>query len=104
RNAARFELERQHGYDTKHAAHLVRLLRMGHEILTTGEVRVHRPDADELLAIRRGAWDYDDLTEYAEHMQGLIAQAASKTRLPKKPDRSALNELLMDTIQDYTGL
>ena len=42
RNPARAELERQHGYDTKHAMHLIRLMRMG----------VQCDDADELCAIR----------------------------------------------------
>ena len=37
RNPARAELERQHGYDTKHAMHLIRLMRMGLEVLETGE-------------------------------------------------------------------
>ncbi|AEZ66297.1 hypothetical protein phiTE_131 [Pectobacterium phage phiTE] len=36
RNAARHELEEKFGYDTKHAMHLVRLLRMSQEILETG--------------------------------------------------------------------
>ena len=56
-------LEAAHGYDTKHGAHLVRLLRMGREIVETGSVHVWRGDrdADELLAIRAGAWSYDRL-------------------------------------------
>ncbi len=55
RNAARKELEKKHGFDSKHAAHLIRLLRMGLEIVNTGEVIVMRPDAQELLGIRNGA-------------------------------------------------
>jgi hypothetical protein len=55
RNAARAELERQHGYDTKHAMHLIRLLRMAEEIVSKGRVLVRRPDAEELRAVRRGA-------------------------------------------------
>ena len=54
RNPARAKLEAQFGYDTKHGAHLVRLLRMGMEIAETGKVHVWRGDrdADELAAIR----------------------------------------------------
>ncbi|MEQ1505104.1 MAG: nucleotidyltransferase domain-containing protein, partial [Myxococcota bacterium] len=65
RNPARAALEAAHGYDTKHAGHLVRLLRMGKEILTTGRVHVWRgPSADgpndaaDIRAIREGAWTY----------------------------------------------
>ena len=63
RNNKRAELEKKFGYDTKHASHLVRLLRMGKEIMGEGKVKVYRPDREELLAIRRGAWSYDELAE-----------------------------------------
>src|SRR5208282_6745244 len=42
RNPARSFLEAEHGYDTKHASHLVRLIRQCREILTTGTVNVQR--------------------------------------------------------------
>jgi len=45
-------LEAKFGFDTKHAMHLIRLLRMAREILETGVVHVKRPDAEELSAIR----------------------------------------------------
>lgn len=69
RNEARAELEAAHGYDVKHAMHLMRLLRMGKQILTEGKLDVRRPDADELLAIRKGAWSYDELIEQAESLK-----------------------------------
>jgi len=56
RNKARGALEEQFGYDSKHAMHLVRLLRMGIEALRDGEILVKRHDAQELLDIRNGAW------------------------------------------------
>src|SRR3990167_7128590 len=65
RNPARAEIEAKFGYDCKHAMHLVRLMRMCREILTAGEVIVKRPDREELLEIRRGAWEYDRLIEWA---------------------------------------
>jgi hypothetical protein len=101
RNAARFELEREHGYDTKHAMHLVRLMRMGLEILTTGEVHVSRPDSKELLEIRDGAWSYEELVEYADAMERRIAEAAETSDLPEQPDRRFLDALCQDVIEDY---
>jgi len=81
RNPERAALEARSGYDTKHAAHLMRLLRMGWEILETGRVQVWRGeggagDADELLAIRDGAWSYDTLIERADADMERIARAA----------------------------
>src|SRR6185312_2002206 len=66
RNEARAGLEAKHGYDTKHGMHLVRLMRMCREILERGEVVVKRPDREELLAIRAGAWTYEQIVEWAE--------------------------------------
>ena len=37
RQAERAELERKFGYDCKHGMHLMRLLRMGKEVLSTGQ-------------------------------------------------------------------
>ncbi len=93
-------LEEKYGYDTKHAMHLVRLLRMGVEALRTGEVIVKRPDADELLAIRDGAWSYDEIVEYATDMDHHVRDVLYKTtNLRKKPDIKFAANLLMD-VQD----
>lgn len=100
RNEKRSALEEQFGYDTKHAMHLVRLLRMGVEALRDGEIVVRRPDAQELLSIRNGAWKYEELVEYAEHMNYEVTDVwYKKTALPKKPNMHLAAQLLMD-IQD----
>jgi len=97
RNDTRGTLEDHFGYDTKHAMHLVRLLRMGVEALRDGQILVKRPDAAELLEIRNGAWSYDDLIKYAEHMDQLVREYwYNKTGLPKKPDVKFAARLLMD--------
>ena len=67
--------------------HLVRLMRMGVEILRDHQVLVKRPDAEELLAIRNGAWSYDDLIKYAESMDKEVREVwYQKSTLPKTPD------------------
>ena len=100
RNAYRSELEEQYGYDTKHAAHLVRLLRMGAEALETGKLNVFRPDAQELLSIRHGAWTYEEVVEYAEHMDNHVRKVLlPKTHLPPKPDMLLAANLIIN-IQD----
>lgn len=101
RNKKRAELEVKFGYDTKHASHLVRLMRMGKEILETGKVLVFRPDREELLAIRNGAWSYDEIEEYAENMQDEIAEAANKSSLPESPNRPFLDKLCAQIIGQY---
>lgn len=100
RNVVRSALEEQSGYDTKHAMHLVRLLRMGAEVLETGILNVKRPDAAELLEIRNGAWTYDDLVKYAEDMDNHVCNVLYKqTSLPKCPNFKLAAQAIMD-IQD----
>jgi len=98
RNPARAELEAKYGYDTKHGMHLVRLMRMGKEILTTGKVYVRRPDAEELLEIRAGAWPYEKMVEYAEAMDKEMDALYDSSPLPRAPDRDKLDFLCRRTI------
>lgn len=93
RNEARSKLEADFGYDTKHAMHLVRLLRMCKEILSGKGVIVKRPDADELLAIRRGEWTYDQLIAWAEKTDAETKVLAETSTLRERVDLGRLNEL-----------
>lgn len=98
RNVSRQELEARYGYDTKHGMHLVRLLRMGAEILRGQGVIVKRPDAAELLAIRAGAWTFEALEEYAVRLDKELGALEAASTLPHSPNRVALNDLLVHTI------
>lgn len=100
RNPARSALEEKYGYDTKHAYHLVRLIRMCRETLLTGKVIVKRPDREELLSIRNGAWSYDQLIEFAETEElELNTLYQSSTALPKLPDRNKLDQLCITLVE-----
>ena len=102
RNPARAEMEARFGYDGKHASHLVRLMRQAKEILETGKVLVKRPDAAELLAIRNGAWSYEQLIEWAEQQDKELGEfyESSKSPLPKKPDHVKLDALCRHIVEE----
>lgn len=106
RNPKRAELEAKYGFDTKHASHLIRLLRMGYEILTEGKVYVRRPDAPELLGIRNGIWTYDELMRRVDDIRGRIDQVfESKTYvIPEKPDTNFLSDLCAELHLRYYKL
>jgi predicted nucleotidyltransferase len=88
-----------HG-NSKHAYHLVRLMRMAREILTTGKVIVKRPDREELLAIRNGAWNYDQLIEFAEKEdKELTTLYQTSNILSKTPDFDYLDRLCIKLIE-----
>ena len=93
RNPQRAALEKQHGYDTKHAMHLVRLLRMGKEILSGVGVLVQRPDREELLAIRNGNRSYEDLIEEVEKLNKDMDVLYISSQLPHKPNSKKIEDL-----------
>lgn len=110
RNADRAKMEEESGFDRKHAAHLVRLLRMGREILTTGKCHVWRgasteagapQDAEELLAIRNGAWSYDQVVEWAEREDAELETIyrSGTYAVPKQPDRGAIDRLCIELVE-----
>ena len=100
RNEKRAILEEKYGFDCKHGAHVVRLLRMGEEILRDGKVIVKRPDAKELLSIRAGAWTYDKLLEYAEEMQNKLKDLYESSTLRKSSDVNKINETVIDIVEN----
>lgn len=99
RNPARAALEREHGYDTKHAMHLIRLMRMGIEVLSLGELRVRRADADELAAIRDGALPFEALIAMARALEASMREAAAGTTLPDDVDHGAIDALLLAVLE-----
>jgi predicted nucleotidyltransferase len=101
RNPARLALEIKSGYDTKHASHLVRLMRMGYEIMTDGNIIVKRPDREELLAIKNGAWSYEKVMEFAADMQVKLDESYKTTTIKKKVDNAALNSWYHDLVEEY---
>jgi uncharacterized protein len=100
RNPARAALEEKYRYDTKHAAHLVRLLRMCREILETGRVQVRRPDAEELLAIKHGAWSYDQLEAWAAKEDAALDEVMGRSPLPRAPNRKKLDALCIELVEE----
>jgi len=101
RNPVRKEMEDKHGRDGKFSLHLVRLLRQCYEILTEGVLRVKRPDAAELLAIRNGEkYSYEELVEYVKEMEEKIEQAYEKSSLPELPNFGRVEQLQMEIIEN----
>lgn len=104
RNPARAALEEKFGFDLKHGAHLYRLLVMCREILTTGKVNVWRGDidADEIRAIREGAWSYERLVEWAEAEDKALHKLYEDKAyvVPHAPDRARIDALCVELIED----
>jgi hypothetical protein len=87
--------------DGKNMLHCRRLLDVAYEIATQKKIIVRRPDAAELLAIRRGEVDLQTLIYEAEQMIEDMGLAYEHSNLPEEVDLWFCNELIME-IRDQT--
>jgi len=87
------------GYDTKNAAHLIRLLKMGIELLSTGNMQVYRvADRSELLAIKEGLWSIENVKAKAKNLFEALRLSLETTVLPPKQNLDDINNLLIDIL------
>lgn len=88
-----------HG-NSKHASHLIRLLRQGVEILSTGNIEVKRHDSEELIGIRNGLRTFEDIEEEAIFLEQKmdVLYKENPCGLPKSPDYARLDSLLQEII------
>lgn len=85
----------RHGYDTKNASHLIRLLLMCGEFLETGDLHVYREhDAELLRAIKRGEWTLDEVKQRAEVLFADVKAKRDASHLPPEPDFDAISEVV----------
>jgi uncharacterized protein len=97
RNEARYVETQEHGQriDGKNMMHCMRLIRMAQEIGTGKGVIVRRPDAEELLSIRRGEVDLSKLIEMADQAIKDMDSIFDNSDLPEKVDSNLVNDLLV---------
>lgn len=100
----RKQLVLEHGYDSKNAAHLIRLLRMAIEFFETGAMKVKRPDAAELLDIKRGKWKLEDIKALAADLFVKARAAKDAAEMPDEPDYAGAEQLLVQLISERLAL
>ena len=103
RNPERLKIEMEVGYDTKHAMHLIRLLRQCKEILEQETVIVNRIgiDADHLIKIRNGDFHYEEIIEEAENLEKEMNELYLSSKLPEIPDYDFMNKLVIGVVESY---
>lgn len=92
-------LVERYGYDCKNASHCIRVLRMGIEALSTGDITVKRPDATELLEIKRGEWSLEAVQSEADRLFRHLERARDISKLPGDVDREFTNRLAVYVVQ-----
>ena len=69
-------------------------------MLETGELRVRRPDAEELTAVRDGALPFEALLAFASWLQSRMEETALKTTLPTDVDPGFVDGLAFELIHE----
>lgn len=97
RNEARYQGNMQHGkdYDTKNMMHTIRLLQVADEILKTQKLNVRRENRTQLLAIKSGDFEYEELIKMANELIESIEKAYETTALPDIPDKDNVVKILV---------
>ncbi len=103
RNEARYVETQEHGQkiDGKNMMHCMRLIRMATEIGEGKGIIVRRPDAQELLAIRRGEVDLDSLIDIADKAIENMDEVFENSNLPNKVDKDLVNKLLVKIRKEF---
>lgn len=100
-SATRWEIIQRYGYDTKAAAHLIRLLIEGMHFLQTGTIRIPVPYTDQIISIKRGEWSREDVIREADVLLEKAKKALEESPLPEEPDRESANAVAMDLTMGY---
>jgi len=103
RNEDRYKNTIAHGknYDAKNVMHTFRLLNMAVEILRDGKLFVERGDRDELLKIKSGYYDFNDLMTKATDLLTLVDELYVKSTLAEEPDGDLVEKLLVDIRKSF---
>lgn len=106
RNQHRFADNMLHGggYDGKNLAHCHRLLDMAIEIGEGKGINVKRSNRDQLLAIRRGEYEYDALISEADAKILKMEEVFGNSSLPENIDKEFINNLLLSMRKLRYGL
>jgi predicted nucleotidyltransferase len=97
KNVTRPELVEKFGYDTKYAAHIVRLGLQGAELLQTGRLTLPMRDAERELCfgIRAGKFTLTAIKGIINETQEKLQQAIAETKLPKEPNTKKVEDWMI---------
>ena len=90
------DLRNQQQVKWKHVMHLIRLLLSGISVLRNGFVPVRVDEhRDELLAIKRGEIELDQIERWRRSLHTEFDRALSESKLPERPDYERANAFLI---------
>ena len=100
--STRFADYKKHGYSTKFAYHVVRLLDEVEQILTEEDIDLTR-NREQLKSIRRGEWEKEQIVEYFDTKEKSLEQAYLNSKLRNKPNEKMIKDLLLNCLEQHYG-
>lgn len=101
RNQKRKEVEAKCGYDSKHLAHCLRLMRTCEEILAEGTILVERPDAHYLRAILDGQYKFEELEQEYYELDKRLDELYQKSTLQNIPRQVEIEALGIEVVERF---
>jgi predicted nucleotidyltransferase len=100
----RFEIVKQYGYDVKFAAHAVRLVLEGLQILKEGTLDI-RANADIMKDIRTGCYTQVEVKNLIESVEreGEALYLADQAKVPYKRREAEVKALLVHCLEEHFG-
>lgn len=101
RDVTRPELVEKYGYDTKFAAHMIRLGCQGVELLETGRITLPMPreQRDYVRSVRAGGVPMEETLEVAQSLEVTLRYLTESSPLRAEPDREAADAWLISAYQ-----
>jgi uncharacterized protein len=101
KHGQRDELIEIHGYDTKAAMHLIRVLEEGRELMETGKITLPRPNVELLKRIRGGEFDWPEIEFMYDKRLAELQAAQEKSALPAELDRAKISKIISDAQVEF---
>jgi len=90
----------KHGYDTKFASNLIRLLCEGKELLETSEIQFPLKERELILDVKQGKYDIDDILEMARDLDSELKLSLENSDLPDEPQTQKIEDLLIELVEE----
>lgn len=100
----RKKLVDQFGFDTKNGSHLIRILKMGIEFLSSGQLNVMREDNTYLVDIKQGKYSLEYVQKESDRLFQLAETALVNSKLPDKVDMKKAELLLVQILSEHFGI
>jgi len=97
----RKEFIKKNGYCTKFASHMIRLLLEGIELLETGKLVFPLQNKKELMEIKTGKWNLQDVLDYSKELEDKVNQMKKTSDLPFKPRMAEIEKYMIEVLEKW---